>query len=196
MKLRGPLSEEDVRFVFAQVLMMLKRLHSHYHLVHRNLHLRHLWVLKSGYLVLGNLALCRPLEEGTWEKLNGAFGQYPFVAPEVLAPEEENPHYDHLVDLFPLGVILFALLTAQVGRAVGVCVWAEVVSVGVRQSVSHFVRLSARGSFFHVLLRPYHYRSPSLCLRVSVMLCLYVSCARALEIGICCVYVYDTPHHL
>eukprot|EP00050_Salpingoeca_kvevrii_P016009 m.51846 g.51846 ORF g.51846 m.51846 type:complete len:325 (+) comp6642_c0_seq2:58-1032(+) len=107
---QGPLPEDVARPVLAQLLDALTYLHDDLSLIHRDLKPEHIlysnrnFVLPVKLLDFGVACRC---DKGT--KLTDIVGTPGYVAPEVIGDSE----YDHLADLFAVGVILYVMLSAS-----------------------------------------------------------------------------------
>jgi serine/threonine protein kinase len=102
-------TEEICRLYFLELLEIIGYMHSK-HICHRDLKLENIMLDKSYHLKLLDFGFSKiiPYHSGQSTLLKGPQGTIFYMAPELL---EDKPYDGKLVDIFAMGVILFALRT-------------------------------------------------------------------------------------
>ena len=111
---RGGVPEEDAKAIFFQIVTAVKHCHEH-GVIHRDIKpenvLFSLTSSKQGpdtvTCKLGDFGLAASLKPG--QKFKGHTGTFPYESPEVASGRE----YDHSADIWSLGVLLYAMLSAM-----------------------------------------------------------------------------------
>lgn len=101
--LANPLTRRDILRLGTELCRALEDCHTN-QIIHRDIRPSHIYATKSGNFKLGNFAIpC--LEASDFPSLVGENHQY-YMAPELCKGE----HYDHTVDIYSLGLVLYQLL--------------------------------------------------------------------------------------
>jgi serine/threonine protein kinase len=100
----GPLSENDAKPIFRDLLLAVSQLHQK-NIAHRDIKLENLIVLESGEVKLTDFGLAEVINGG--KKLSARKGTFKYWAPEIIL----GKRHDLKVDIWAIGVCLFACLT-------------------------------------------------------------------------------------
>lgn len=99
-------SEEQVRFISAQLVLALGHLHSHGY-AHRNITIKNILLDPEGYVVLSGFSDAKKISARDGEKKR-FFGDkcQDYYAPEMLSGD----NLDHTVDWWMLGILMYRML--------------------------------------------------------------------------------------
>lgn len=98
-----------IHFYFRQLASAIKYLHEN-GVVHRDIKPENIMINKSGDLQLTDFGYSTIfMHKGRTRKLTTIVGSYNYMAPEVLKEE-----YNHLIDIWSMGVVLYVLFTGNV----------------------------------------------------------------------------------
>ncbi|KAL7715750.1 non-specific serine/threonine protein kinase [Entamoeba marina] len=101
-KHKNGLSEADVKFYCAQIILALEHLHS-VGVVYRDIKPENILFEKDGYLKMTDFGLAKTVKDGTTSTFCGT--------PEYLAPEVvQGMDYDENVDWWGLGILIYEML--------------------------------------------------------------------------------------
>jgi serine/threonine-protein kinase len=78
-------------------------------LVHRDVSPQNMLVMPSGHLKLADFGIARSVDRSAQTEVGLVKGKLAYLSPEQLRGEE----YDHRVDLYGLGVVMFELITGE-----------------------------------------------------------------------------------
>lgn len=101
----GLLSTFDCQFYVANIILILEYLHSNYIMV-RDVKPENFMVDSKGYLKLINLSTAKILKPEQGSRTNTIISTPHYMAPEIIV----GKGYNHLVDLWALGVCLFEFM--------------------------------------------------------------------------------------
>lgn len=107
VNLRGALSELEAKFIFSQILSTIEYLHLQKHIVHRDLKLENILLDRDRKIRLIDFGFSEIFDEN--KLFDKMVGSPAYVAPELAI----GVPYDLTVDVWSLGVILYAM---TVGR--------------------------------------------------------------------------------
>lgn len=107
VNLRGALSELEAKFIFSQILSTIEYLHLQKHIVHRDLKLENILLDRDRKIRLIDFGFSEVFDEN--KLFDKMVGSPAYVAPELAI----GVPYDLTVDVWSLGVILYAM---TVGR--------------------------------------------------------------------------------
>jgi serine/threonine protein kinase len=104
----GPLPEHLIRHYFVQLVCALDYLHNVQKVAHRDLKLENILLDAHNNIKIIDFGLSRSfLEEGNL--FTTMCGSYPYVAPEIII----SGRYTQAADVWSLGIVLYAMATAQ-----------------------------------------------------------------------------------
>jgi len=104
----GKLGEKQARIYFKQMVDGLSYIHSQ-HIIHRDMKLDNIFLNKEKtVVVIGDFGLSNFWKPGS--NLETRCGSAEYAAPEIL---DKKKHYDQAVDIWSLGIILYAMLSGQ-----------------------------------------------------------------------------------
>ena len=104
----GRLEEKQARIYFRQIVDGLNHIHSK-HIIHRDMKLENIFLDKEKTKVtIGDFGLSNFWRPGA--KLETRCGSAEYAAPEIF---DKNKNYNQAVDIWSLGIILYAMLTGQ-----------------------------------------------------------------------------------
>lgn len=107
VNLKGPLSEQETKYIFSQILSTIEYLHMKKHIVHRDLKLENILLDRDRKIRLIDFGFSEVFDEN--KLFDQMVGSPAYVAPELAL----GAPYDITVDVWSLGVILYAM---TVGR--------------------------------------------------------------------------------
>ncbi|OHS94046.1 CAMK family protein kinase [Tritrichomonas foetus] len=102
---KGNLNENEARRMFAQMVLIIDYVHNVKHIVHRDLKCENLMVDSYGNIHLIDFGFARAIDD-SHPLLSTMCGSPAYVAPEII----KNKPYDAKVDIWSLGVILYAIV--------------------------------------------------------------------------------------
>ena len=111
---KGPLSKMEVLRIALDVARGMDYLHRR-HIVHRDLKAANLLIDGSGTVKIADFGVAKILDSVCCS--TGETGTYRWMAPEVI----EHKEYDHKVDVYSFGILLWELLTGEVLPPVSLC---------------------------------------------------------------------------
>jgi len=104
----GKLEEKQARIYFKQMVDGLSYIHSQ-HIIHRDMKLENIFLNKEKTMVvIGDFGLSNFWKPGS--NLKTRCGSAEYAAPEIL---DKKKNYDQAVDIWSLGIILYAMLSGQ-----------------------------------------------------------------------------------
>jgi serine/threonine protein kinase len=103
IKKRNGLTEGETRFYTIQIAGALKHIHSH-GVMHRDIKAGNVFLDIHGNAKVGDFGLATEVDGNT----NHCTGTPSYIAPEVI----EKSYYDHRVDIWSLGILVFEMLTS------------------------------------------------------------------------------------
>jgi serine/threonine protein kinase len=101
----GKLTEIEAHRFFCQIVSAVQYLHRSAHVVHRDLKLENIMISKGGIVKLIDFGLCHV----TCPYISSPCGSPGYAAPEVIRGDK----YNERVDIWSLGVILYAMLCGE-----------------------------------------------------------------------------------
>lgn len=104
LDLKSKFSEEEVRFIIAEIILALEHLHS-CGIVYRDLKLENVLLDREGHVCLVDFGMAKELGES--QNTHTLCGTPTYLAPEVL----EGEAYGIQIDWWSLGVVIFELFT-------------------------------------------------------------------------------------
>jgi serine/threonine protein kinase len=113
VKARKGLTEPEVRFYTVQIAGAIKYMHSK-GIIHRDLKMGNIFLDKHMNAKIGDFGLAALLVTGKdWQTIRRTTlcGTPNYIAPEIL--EKGKRGHDHMVDIWSLGIIVFAMLTTK-----------------------------------------------------------------------------------
>ncbi|KAH8905501.1 Pkinase-domain-containing protein [Coniochaeta sp. PMI_546] len=113
VKARKGLTEPEVRFYTVQIAGAIKYMHSK-GIIHRDLKMGNIFLDKHMNAKIGDFGLAALLVTGRdWQTIRRTTlcGTPNYIAPEIL--EKGKRGHDHMVDIWSLGIIMFAMLTTK-----------------------------------------------------------------------------------
>lgn len=113
VKARKGLTEPEVRFYTVQIAGAIKYMHSK-GIIHRDLKMGNIFLDKHMNAKIGDFGLAALLVTGRdWQTIRRTTlcGTPNYIAPEIL--EKGKRGHDHMVDIWSLGIIVFAMLTTK-----------------------------------------------------------------------------------
>lgn len=113
VKARRGLTEPEVRFYTVQIAGAIKYMHSK-GIIHRDLKMGNIFLDKRMNAKIGDFGLAALLVTGRdWQTIRRTTlcGTPNYIAPEIL--EKGKRGHDHMVDIWSLGIIVFAMLTTK-----------------------------------------------------------------------------------
>jgi len=108
----GHMSEDQVRFFAAELVVALDAMHNEYFIVHRDLKPENVLLDQEGHVSVIDFNIAKQCEsDGTVPNPEGkAAGTIPYMAPEILRGKDHSV----AVDWWSLGIMLYELRTGQV----------------------------------------------------------------------------------
>lgn len=105
---RGSLTEAQVRRYFMQILSSLEYLHTHLHVMHRDLKAENVLLDQNDNVRLIDFGLCSILQDEA-QIMKTACGSPAYAPPEMI----QGRSYNHKVDTWSAGILLFAIADCQ-----------------------------------------------------------------------------------
>nr|KAF6426420.1 hypothetical protein HJG59_009128 [Molossus molossus] len=105
---RGPMTEEEARHTFRQVISALQYCHQ-YHIVHRDLKPENILLDRDKNVKVADFGFSAQITQET-PLLSKICGTFPYMAPEMLLFEL----YNEKVDVWSIGVVLYQMLTTTI----------------------------------------------------------------------------------
>lgn len=98
---KGPLTEEEARCIFAELVLVVHHLHNNLNIIHRD--------LKCENIMMDSMGNIRLIDFGFARKINALMGT-PCGSPSYVAPEMiKDDIYGKQIDIWAMGVILYAI---------------------------------------------------------------------------------------
>ncbi|KAB5580423.1 hypothetical protein GE09DRAFT_949204 [Coniochaeta sp. 2T2.1] len=113
VKARKGLTEPEVRFYTVQIAGAIKYMHSK-GIIHRDLKMGNIFLDRHMNVKIGDFGLAALLVTGRdWQTIRRTTlcGTPNYIAPEIL--EKGKKGHDHMVDIWSLGIIMFAMFTTK-----------------------------------------------------------------------------------
>eukprot|EP01060_Flectonema_neradi_P020827 TRINITY_DN2832_c1_g1_i1.p1 TRINITY_DN2832_c1_g1~~TRINITY_DN2832_c1_g1_i1.p1 ORF type:complete len:465 (+),score=54.64 TRINITY_DN2832_c1_g1_i1:42-1397(+) len=105
--LERPMSEDGVLYIFAQICLAVRHLHSR-KILHRDLKTQNVFMTKDNIVKLGDFGLATALRH-TWQQAHSLCGTPHYFSPELVAGRP----YNNKADIWSMGCILYELLTQR-----------------------------------------------------------------------------------
>lgn len=99
--------ESQVIDWFGQICLAIKHMHKR-HIIHRDLKAQNIFLMKSGYVKLGDFGIAKTLQN-TWEKAKTMIGTPYHLSPEIV----QGKPYSYKSDIWSLGVLLYQMMTRK-----------------------------------------------------------------------------------
>ena len=100
-----PFTEQEILDYFTQICLALKHIHEK-KIIHRDLKSGNVFLMKSGLVKLGDFGIAKGFQN-TMDKAKTMVGTPYYLSPEII----ENKPYDAKSDIWPLGVLLYEMMT-------------------------------------------------------------------------------------
>lgn len=104
MKKEKVLSEKSIKFILAQIFLVLEYLHSHY-ILYRDIKPENILIDGNGYIKLADFGISKYLRYSDKQTTKTFCGTPEFIPPEILKAEE----YGMPVDMWSFGVLAYEL---------------------------------------------------------------------------------------
>ena len=105
--LERPMSEDGVLYIFAQICLAVRHLHSR-KILHRDLKTQNVFLTRDNIVKLGDFGLATALRH-TWQQAHSLCGTPHYFSPELVAGRP----YNNKADIWSMGCILYELLTQR-----------------------------------------------------------------------------------
>ena len=106
LSVRGNFDEETIKFLMAQIMIGLGKLHEK-NIIHRDLKLENIMLNTNGYIKIIDFGLARMLAPNNFA--HTVCGTSEYYAPEII----NKTGYTNMVDWWACGVLMFEMLTGK-----------------------------------------------------------------------------------